>query len=184
MPLLVALAGVLFVLLLAIVLTPLSIVLRYRAGTLRRIARGWQVTATLVLTSLSAVLLLTVAAVSTLWLPSALQFALAGFLIGGLLGGLGLAFTRWETTPTGLAYTPNRWLVLLITLIVALRVLYGFWRSWHAWQAAPDGSAWVAASGAAGVFGAAATVLGYYLVFWIGVRRRIGRRRRSGASLV
>jgi hypothetical protein len=35
--------------------------------------------------------------------------------------------------------------------------------------------AWVAASGAAASMSAGAVVLGYYLVYWAGVRRRLRR---------
>jgi hypothetical protein len=178
MPLLVALMAIVVVLLLAIALTPLSILLRYRAGTARRVARGWQVTTTMVLTLVSTGLLVAVAAVSSLWAPDALQYAIAGFVIGGGLGIIGLQLTRWEWTPTAIFYTPNRWLVLVITLVVVARVSYGFWRSWQAWQVAPESVSTVAASGAAGAFGAAAIVLGYYTAYWIGLRRHLSSDRR------
>jgi hypothetical protein len=74
-----------------------------------------------------------------------------------------------------LYYTPNRWLVLAITLVVAGRVAFGFWRSWNAWQTTDDYASWAAASGAAGSLAAGAVVLGYYLVYWLGVRRRLRR---------
>jgi hypothetical protein len=41
----------------------------------------------------------------------------------------------------------------MITIIVAARVLYGFWRSWHAWSNATSGTGWLIASGAAGSIG-------------------------------
>ena len=65
--------------------------------------------------------------------------------------------------------------MLAITLIVAARVAVGFWRSWQAWPTTDDYAAWAAASGAAGSLAAGAVVLGYYLIYWLGVRRRIGR---------
>jgi hypothetical protein len=92
-----------------------------------------------------------------------------------VLGLVGLAVSRWEFSPGSLHYTPNRWLVLGITLVVTARLAFGFWRSWHAWRAAPDGMSWAAASGAAGSLAAGAIVLGYYLTYWIGVRRRLRR---------
>ena len=71
-------------------------------------------------------------------------------------------------------------LMLLVTLVVTARVVYGFWRSWHAWNAGVD--SWGAAFGIAQSMAAGAVVLGYYLVYWIGVRRqfRRARRQRSG----
>jgi len=67
---------------------------------------------------------------------------------------------------------PNRPLVLLITVVVAARVLYGFWRGWHAWQNAEAGTSWLAASGATGSLAVGAVVLGYYFTYWAGVARR------------
>ena len=62
-------------------------------------------------------------------------------------------------------YTPNRPLVLAVTLIVTARLLYGLWRAWHGWSSAVDDTEWLATSGAAGALGAGAVVLGYYLVY-------------------
>ncbi|MBA3270257.1 MAG: hypothetical protein H0T71_07060, partial [Acidobacteria bacterium] len=56
---------------------------------------------------------------------------------------------------------------------VTARLIYGVWRGWHAWQASGDDGSWLAASGAAGSIAAGAVVLGYYLVFWVGVKRRL-----------
>ena len=175
MPLLAILAITLIVILAAIVLTPLAIVQRYRLGTARRRARSWVASINAAGLALSAVLFLAGAAVTSLWIPSALSYSVAGFAAGCLLGVLGLAVTRWELTPAALHYTPNRWLVLAITLIVAARVAFGFWRSWNAWQITTDYASWAAASGAAGSLAAGAVVLGYYLMYWLGIRRRVRR---------
>jgi hypothetical protein len=86
--------------------------------------------------------------------------------------------SRWEATPGALHYTPNRWLVLAITLSVASRLLYGMWRGWQAWQAGLNGAPWLVASGAAGSLAAGAVVLGYYLIYWLGVRRRLHAHNR------
>ena len=42
---------------------------------------------------------------------------------------IGLALTRWESDSQSLHFTPNRSLVLLVTLLVAARIVYGFWRA-------------------------------------------------------
>ena len=175
MPLLAILAFTLIVILAAIVLTPLAIVQRYRLGTARRRARSWVASINAAGLALSAVLFLAGAAVTSLWIPSAFTYSVAGFAAGCLLGVLGLAVTRWESTPAALHYTPNRWLVLTITLVVAARVAFGFWRSWNAWQVTTDYASWAAASGAAGSLAAGAVVLGYYLIYWLGIRRRVRR---------
>ena len=175
MPLLAVLAFTLIVILAAIVLTPLALVQRYRLGTARRRVRGWVATINAVGLALSVVLFLAGAALTSLWVPDALSHAAAGLAAGSLTGLVGLALTRWESSSGSLYYTPNRWLVLAITLVVAARVAFGFWRSWNAWQTTDDYATWAAASGAAGSLAAGAVVLGYYLVYWLGVRRRAGR---------
>lgn len=165
-----------------IVLIPLSLLLRYRAGTARRPARGWLVSINLAGFAISAGVFLTTAAMTSAWVPEAFPYALLGFAGGCLLGLLGLRVTRWEPTTRSLYYTPNRWLVLVITLIVTVRVLYGFWRGWQAWRVAPDETSWLVESGVAGAFAAGAVVLGYYLMYWAGVRHRLKRHRRLATS--
>jgi hypothetical protein len=96
-----------------------------------------------------------------------------------VLGLGGLALSRWESSPGSLHYTPNRWLVLAITLVVTARLLLGFWRSWRAWPSAYDIESWAAASGAAGSLAAGGVVLGYYLTYWLGVRRRLRRHNEQ-----
>jgi hypothetical protein len=70
-------------------------------------------------------------------------------------------------------YTPNRWLVLTVTLVVAARIFYGVWRVWAAWQAGVEQIAAVTASSVATSIAAGAVVLGYYLIYWTAVRRRL-----------
>jgi len=162
-----------------IALMPLSLFLRYRAGTARRPARRWVVAINLLAVAISVSLLLLVAGVMSAWVPMAFRYALIGLAGGCLLGVLGLWLSRWEMTPRSLYYTPSRALVLAITLVVAARLLYGFWRSWHAWHSTPGDGSWLAASGAAGSLAAGALVLGYYLTYWAGVWSRVSRHRRT-----
>jgi len=169
---------VLLVVLGFIALLPLALVQRYRAGTSRQLARGWLATVNVVGLAISIVFFLTGAAMTSIWVPYALRYTVAGLAFGGMLGVIGLALTRWERGSRSLHFTPNRWLVLAITLVVTARVLYGFWRAWQSWRSAIDGGSWVIASGAAGALAAGALVLGYYLTYWIGVRRRLTRHRR------
>jgi hypothetical protein len=156
--------------------TPLLLVLRYRAGTMRRRGRPWVATVNLVSFLLSAALFLWVAAITTFWVPRAFTYSLIGLVAGCLLGLVGLALTRWEKTPAALYYTPNRWLVLLITLAVTVRLIYGLWRIWHAWRMAGPDTSWVASAGVAGSMAVGAIVLGYYLTYSVGVRWRLGVR--------
>jgi hypothetical protein len=162
-----------------IVLMPLSLVLRYRAGTARRQARGWVAALNLVALAISTLLFMTGAALANIWVPNALRYSLLGLLGGFALGIIGLWLSRWERAPQSLHYTPNRWLVLAVTLVVTARILFGLWRGWHSWHHAPDDTPWLAAFGVAGSLAAGAVVLGYYVSYWMGVRRRL--RRHLGA---
>jgi hypothetical protein len=159
--------------------TPFLLYLRYRTGTIRRRGREWVANLNLASLGLSAALLVWVAAMTTFWVPHAFSYSLAGLLAGSLLGFLGLALTRWEFTPRGLHYTPNRWLVLLVTLAVVTRLLYGLWRIWHAWRAAPSDGSWLASAGVAGSMAVGALVVGYYLAYFAGVRWKLRAQPRT-----
>ena len=163
------------VVLTVIALVPLSIVQRYRVGTSRQRARGWLATLNLAGLLLSSILFLASAALTTIWVPGALTYTSTGLATGALLGILGLCLTRWEPSAGALHYTPNRWLVLGLMLIIAARLSYGLWRAWHTWRAGLEGQSWFVAAGVAGSMAAGAVVLGYYLAYWIGVRRRYRR---------
>ena len=163
--------------LIGIALVPLSLLQRYRVGTTRRPARGWFIGLNLIAVLLSAAIFMLAAALTTAWVPGAFSYALIGFAAGGLLGMIGLALTRWESDSHSLHFTPNRSLVLLVTLLVAARIVYGFWRSWHTWNEGVR--VWGAAFGVASSMGAGAVVLGYYTAYWLGVRRRFIRHRQG-----
>jgi hypothetical protein len=161
-----------------VALIPLSILQRYRLGTSRQRARGWLAIINIVGLTLSSVMFLVSAAFSNIWVPHAFSYTAAGLGGGILLGIVGLALTRWERSPAALYYTPNRWLVLAITLVITSRLVYGFWRTWHTWRfGADEGSSFFAAAGIAESMAAGAVVLGYYLAFWVGVRSRARRLR-------
>lgn len=169
----------LLITLVLVALMPLTLVQRYRVGTSRREARRWVATINFVGVAVSVMLFLITAAITAMWVPNAFTYSVVGLAIGCALGVLGLAMSRWETTAHSLHYTPSRSLVLAITLVVLVRIVYGFWRALEAWRIAPGTASWLIASGAAGSLGAGALVLGYYLTFWGGVRHRITRHRRG-----
>jgi len=171
-PLIPILVALLLIIALALSM-PILLVLRYRAGTMRRRGRRWSATLNLISLVLSAGLFFWVAAMTTLWVPKAFVYSLTAFLAGSLLGLLGLTLTRWEKTSPMLHYTPNRWLVLVITLAVTTRLLYGLWRVWHAWRNAEANDSWLASAGIAGSMAVGAVVLGYYLSYWAGLRWRL-----------
>ncbi len=172
MPLIPFIAALLLVFLL-VLLSPILLVVRYKIGAARRPARRWIITVNSVSLLVSACLFLWVAALTNFWAPHAFSYSLIGFVSGVILGFFGVALTRWEQTPRGLYYTPNRWLVLLLTLAVAARLLYGFWRIWHAWRSTGPDSSWLASAGIPGSMAVGALVLGYYLTYFAGVRWRL-----------
>jgi hypothetical protein len=153
--------------------TPLLLVIRYRVGVARRPARRWVATINLLSFVMSAALFLWIAAMTNFWVPNAFGYSLIGLLSGSLLGLLGFALTRWEKSAAALYYTPNRWLVLLVTVAVTARLLYGFWRIWHAWRTTGHDSSWLASAGIAGSMAVGALVIGYYLTYLAGVRWKI-----------
>jgi hypothetical protein len=170
----VLLAVVLLIPLVLIALTPLLLIQRYRLGTTRRLARRWIATLNVAAMVFSVGFFLIGAAVTSAWVPNAFTSALAGIAAGGALGVVGLYLSRWESTPRSLHYTPNRWLVLAITLVVTARIGYGFWRGWVTVRS-DAGASWLTSFGVAESLAAGATVLGYYLAYSIGVRSRISK---------
>lgn len=158
-----------------IALMPLILLQRYRLGRARRLARPWVASLTLGAMVFSAAFFLVTAALSTIWVSGAFTFAVYGLIVGLVLGGFGVWVTRWEATPHSLHYTPNRWLVLIVTLLVSARVAYGLWRSWTVVGAGLGGTSAIAAFGVPETLGAGAIVIGYYLAYSAGVRWRIGK---------
>ena len=172
-------ALLLFVLLAFAGVILLSLALRYRAGTARRQARRWVASLNVWLTSFSAVFFLSFIILLSFWIDSAFRFALIGMGCGGILGLVGLAMTRWERQPEGLFYTPSRWLALLITLAIAARFVYGWWRATHAGSNVTGDQHWlITASGTQLSLAVAAGLIGYYLVYSLGVRLRIARHEQ------
>lgn len=153
-------------------LVPLGLVLRYRAGRARRRAVQWAVTLAAALSLPSLLLFFAAAWTVAHWVEDAALFAAAGWFAGLATGMAGLMLTRFEPTPGGLYYTPNRWLVLALTLIVAARVVVGLWQAAHAWDAAAT-TAWLPRQG--GLFAVGGLLLGYYQAYTLGLRRRLRR---------
>jgi hypothetical protein len=174
----VALALLLLLLLPLLVMAalPLILIQRYRAGSVRRLARPWLVRLNLVAMIFSAAFFLTAAAFANIWVPATFQAAGAGMAIGIGLGGLGLWLSRWEFTSRSLHYTPNRWLVFAVTFVVAARVTYGLARSVAALFS--GNQSFVTAFGFAESLAAGAIVVGYYLAYAVGLWYRLRRWER------
>ena len=178
MPIIV-LALLLFVLLAFAGIVLLSLALRYRAGTARRQARRWIASLNIWMTSLSAVFFLSFTFVLSFWVDSAFRFALIGMACGAILSLVGLAMTRWESQPEGLFYTPSRWLALFITFAIAARFLFGWWHATHPAGNGPGDHHWlITASGTQLSLTVAAGLIGYYLVYSIGVRLGLTRHEQ------
>jgi hypothetical protein len=170
-------ALLLFVLLAFAGVVLLSLALRYRAGTARRQGRRWVATMNVWATSFSAALFLCFTFMISFWLGPTLRFALAGMAVGSLLGLLGLILTHWESHPEGFFYTPSRWLALVIMLAIGARLVYAWWHGLH--HNAPGNHHWLmSASGTQLSVAVAAGLIGYYLVYAIGVRIRIARHEK------
>ena len=177
MPIIV-LALLVFVLLALAGMILLSLALRYHAGTARRQARRWIASLNVWATSFSAFFFLSFTLLVSFWVGSAFRYAFIGMLIGAIVGLLGLALTRWENQPEGLFYTPSRWIAFLIVFAIAARILYGWWRATHSSSSAPGDHWLIAASGTQLSLAIAAGLIGYYLVYSIGVRLRLMRHER------
>jgi len=157
----------------------LSLALRYRAGTARRQARRWVTNLNVWMTSFSAIFFLLFTLLLSIWVASAFRFALIGMGVGGILGVLGLTLTRWESRPEGLFYTPSRWLALFITLAIATRFVYGWWRATHSDSNVTGDQHWlITASGTQLSLAVAAGLIGYYLVYSVGVRLGVSRHEQ------
>jgi hypothetical protein len=179
MPLLIALPLlVLAVVALWAILLPLSLWARYRTGRARRRAQGWVIRANAWLLLGSMLVFVAGAAFSTFWLPHALRDAALGLLFGAGVGVVGLWLTRFELDTGGLWFTPNRWLILGLTLLVAARIVAGVWLAWRrvtgtAGDVVAPAAAWLQTGGWLGVGG---LLLGYYLAYTWGLRARLPPR--------
>lgn len=160
---------------LIVLMTPVLLIQRYRVGTARRIAKSWVATLGLISMSLSVIFFLITASMTTIWVPYAFTYSIEGILTGIALGALGVLVAKWESSPRALHYTPNRWMVLAMTLLVSGRVVFGFYRSARALEAGLSGASAIASFGIPQSLAAGGVVIGYYLAFNAGLRWRIRR---------
>lgn len=181
MPLLLLLVPVFVLALLClwIVLLPLSLWQRYRIGRMRLRLRPWLVRLNSWLLLVSVAVFVAVAALSGLWLPGSLTYAAGGLATGGLLSLAGMALTRFEWRPDGMHYTPNAWIALGLTALIAARIAMGFVHLFQYWQAS-DNAGWRQALDHHSLLAVGGVVLGYYLGYAWGLRRRLGRMNDDG----
>ena len=176
MPLLLLLPFLLLALVAAwLVLLPISLWMRYSTGRARRRAQGWIVRGNAWLLAISLPLFLLSAWAASYWMQDALRDAGIGLLVGGAFGIVGVWLTRFERDAKGLIYTPNRWVVLVLTTIVAVRVVAGLWMAWRHVSGDVSGALahWLDAGAWTGVAG---LFLGYALAYTWGLRARLSYR--------
>lgn len=169
---------VLGVALLALLLLPVSLWARYRSGRARRRAQAWAVRTNAWLFLFSLPLFFASALLATWAWPEAFRDACYGLLAGFAVGIVGLWLTRFEHDGEGFHFTPNRWLVLALVLVVAARIAAGMWLA-----AAPmlglavpqvfDGRA------GGGWLGVAGLLLGYHSAYAWGLRARLPKPGRA-----
>jgi hypothetical protein len=158
-------------------LLPVSLWARYRAGRARRRAQGWVIRANAWLLVVSCALYGLSAWIASNWVAHALRDAGLGGLAGIGIGVVGLWLTRFEHDASGFHFTPNRWLVLALTALVAARIAVGLWLAWRsAGSAAGPVEAWLRAGS---LFGVGGVLLGYYLAYTWGLRARLPRRQAA-----
>ncbi len=174
MPLLLVPLIVLLLLLAWLLLLPLSLWQRYRLGKMRRRALPWLVKLNAWLLLFSTLLFGLGMLVTGHWWPGALRHAAIGLGAGLLLGCMGLWSSRFERTPQGLYYTPNAWLALLLTLVVAARIAMGFVELWRRWRGS-ETLAVLPSFEHASLFAVAGLLIGYYLAYQWGLRWRLRR---------
>lgn len=155
-----------------VLLLPFALWQRYRSGHARRRAVRWVTALNAWSLLLSACLFVASAWVTAHWIEGALRHAIGGLAAGALAGILGLALTRFEATPQGLFYTPNRWLVLALTLVVIARLAFGVYRVEQGWTPGAH-AAWLSQQGS--VLAVGGLVLGHYLAYAWGLRSRLRR---------
>lgn len=161
---------------LVIALLPLSLWQRYRRGHARRRAVGWAVGVNAWSALVAMAVFAVSASLSTVWIDGALLHAALGVAAGAVVGVVGLWLTHFEHDGTHVHYTPNRLLVLTLTLLVAARIALGFWQMAHI--GAPRGDAWIFQHASLFAFGG--LLLGYATTYAWGVRSRV--RRALGRS--
>ena len=157
------------------VLLPFLLWARYRNGKARRRAQGWVIRVNAWLLAASVPALLLGGWISSHWFEAALLETVAGLLLGVVLGMASLWLTRFEHDETGFHYTPNRWLVLLLTALVAARIVAGLVLAWQRSTSSMsllDAGALLALGG---------LFLGYALAYTWGLRNRLSSARwRNG----
>lgn len=182
MPLLLLLPVFLLLLALALLLWPIGLWQRYRHGRARRRAWPWMILLNIGLLAIALLLFVVGAWIGGRWIDDALPNALFGLLAGGAIGVLGLALTRFEQGVDAIHFTSPPWLVLALTLLVALRALLGAWQAWHrGWVGEAAAMPWPWLESYGSLLAMGGLLLGYHLAYATGLHLRVrGHARRVG----
>ena len=160
----------------ALLLVPLALRQRYRMGHARRRAWPWLLRVNAWGFLVSLLLFLAGAWLATHWTAAALRDALLGAAVGLVLGLAGVALTRFHRDGRALYYTPNRWMALVLTLLVASRIVAGMWWSWRRLGGGAAGTAgagsWNHWIDAGGVWAIGGLLLGYAGTYAWGIHLR------------
>lgn len=158
-------------------LLPLALWQRYRSGHARKRARAWALRVNAWLMLMSVLLFVAMAWLAGHWIDAALAHALGGLALGVAIGIVGLWLTRFEFGESHaglLVYTPNRWLALALTSLIALRIGYGLLHGWQWSLGDGDAAVWLAQQGI--LLAVGGVLLGHYLAYAWGLRQRLPRR--------
>lgn len=176
MPLLLIPFLLLALLALLLLLWPVGLWLRYRAGRAWRQARPAWVSLNAYGLSLSSALFLLGAVVAGVWIEAAGWSALAGLLAGMLASVAGLRLARYDAVQGRLSYLANPWIGLVLGALLAARVALASWQAWY--RIGGEGPApvpWPWLAEPASLWSVAGLLLGYHLGFAWGLRRRLRR---------
>jgi hypothetical protein len=179
MPLLLLAVCLMVLFALMLLLWPLALWNRWRVGTSRRQPRRWLTRLNAWLIPASLALFLAAMGVTQLFVAHAFPYAALGVLAGFALGGVGWLLTRVEHRPGQVWYTPNRWLVLALTLAIVARVIAGIWQAWERMRGDTAAlAAWGPLGEPAGLFAVAGLLLGYHAAYAVLLHWRLGRWAR------
>jgi hypothetical protein len=111
---------------------------------------------------------------------------LAGIACGAVLGYVGLRHTKFEITHEASFYTPHTYIGLVVTALFVGRLLYRFLGAYNGMIPAPAAGQDLAAAYqhnpfTLAVFGA---LVGYYVLYYLGVLQRTKRPAASGQPAV
>ena len=176
MPVLILVAVLCLALPLLLALLPFSLWQRYRLGKKQRRVWPWHNTLNMGLLLASSLCLLGWASLG--WVADAMPMAVAGWLLGLVLGGVNLASSQQQIQDGQYRVTPNGWIVLGLTLLVAARLALVFWQlAEHglAWRSDGHEAAWYLRP--ASLFAVAALLLGHGLAWCWGLHRRLRQWR-------